>query len=76
VRFSDFMADEQGTLATIYDLAGQPFGADVRAAMARFITAHPRGRHGEVIYDLAQVGLDPDDVAQRLRGYRDRFVGT
>jgi hypothetical protein len=76
VRFTDFMADEQGTLAAIYDLAGQPFGADVRAAMARFTTAHPRGRHGEVIYDLAQVGLDPDDVAQRFRGYRERFVGT
>ncbi|MEJ6535865.1 MAG: sulfotransferase [Mycobacterium sp.] len=76
VRFTDFMADEQGTLTAIYDRAGQPFGADVHAAMARFTTAHPRGRHGEVIYDLAQVGLDPDDVAQRLRGYRDRFVGT
>ena len=76
VRFTDFMADEHGTLEAIYDLAGQPFGADVRDAMARFITDHPRGRHGEVIYDLARVGLDPDDVAQRLKGYRNRFVET
>ena len=74
VRFTEFMADEQATLRTIYDLADQPFGSDVRDAMASFIAEHPRGRHGEVAYDLAAVGLDADDVAQRLRGYRERFV--
>jgi hypothetical protein len=42
--------------------------------MADFITEHPRGRYGEVIYDLADVGLDADEVAERLRAYRDRFV--
>ena len=74
VRFTDFMADEQATLSAIYDLAGQPFGADVRSAMASFVAEHPRGRHGEVLYDLAAVGLDAGDVAQRLRAYRERFV--
>ena len=43
--------------------------------MAHFIAEHPRGRYGEVIYDLAEVGLEADDVARRLRAYRDRFVG-
>jgi len=75
IRFTDFMADEQATLQAIYELAGQPFGADVRDAMASFIAEHPRGRHGAVVYDLAAVGLDTGDVAQRLQGYRKRFVG-
>jgi hypothetical protein len=75
VRFTDFMADEQGTLSAIYDLADQPYGDDVRTAMAGFIAAHPRGRYGEVIYDLADVGLDPAEVAERLGPYRDRFIG-
>jgi hypothetical protein len=75
VRFTDFMADEQATLAAIYALAGQPYDSAVRAAMAHFIAEHPRGRYGEVIYDLADVGLDADDVARRLGAYRDRFVG-
>jgi hypothetical protein len=44
--------------------------------MASFTAQHPRGRHGEVRYDLADIGLDPDDVAGRLAGYRDRFVGA
>jgi hypothetical protein len=75
VRFTEFMADEQATLAAIYELAGQPYDDAVRAAMAHFIAEHPRGRYGDVVYDLADVGLDADDVAGRLRAYRDRFVG-
>ncbi|SBS70722.1 conserved hypothetical protein [uncultured Mycobacterium sp.] len=75
VRFTDFMADEQGTLSAIYELADQPYGDDVRTAMADFIAAHPRGRHGEVIYDLADVGLDAGEVSERLGAYRDRFIG-
>lgn len=74
VRFADFMADEQGTLRAVYEVAGQPYDAGVRAAMAAFIAEHPRGRHGEVTYDLADLGLDPDDVARRLSGYRSRFI--
>ena len=75
VRFTDFMADEQGTLSAIYALARQPYNDEVRSAMADFIAEHPRGRYGEVIYDLADVGLDPGEVAERLSAYRDRFVG-
>lgn len=75
VRFTDFMADEAGTLATIYELARQRYDDGVRAAMANFTAEHPRGRYGEVIYDLADVGLDADEVARRLKPYRDRFVG-
>ena len=74
VRFADFMADEEGTLRAVYELAGQPFDDGVQAAMSAFIAEHPRGRHGEVTYDLGDLGLDPDDVARRLSGYRSRFV--
>ncbi|MBB3603882.1 hypothetical protein FHT40_003543 [Mycolicibacterium sp. BK556] len=74
VRFTEFMADEPGTLSAIYELADQPYGDDVRAAMADFIDAHPRGRYGEVVYDLADVGLDPAEVAERLSAYRERFI--
>ena len=42
--------------------------------MAHFIAEHPRGRYGEVIYDLADVGLDADDVAERFRTYSEQFV--
>ena len=74
VAFEDFMSDEQGTVAAIYALAEQPYDEGVRAAMAEFCRAHPRGRHGGVIYEPADLGLDVDEVARRLAGYRERFV--
>lgn len=74
VRFADFMADEDGTLAAIYELAGQPYDERARTAMAAFTAQHPRGRHGEVRYDMAAIGLDATDVEQRLHAYRDRFI--
>ena len=74
VRFGDFMADEEGTVARIYELAGQPFDDGVRAAMSRFRGEHPRGRYGGVIYDPIDLGLDPGEVAERLGAYRKRFV--
>jgi hypothetical protein len=74
VRFEDFMADEEGTIAAIYRVAGQPHDERARAAMARFRDDHPRGRHGGVMYEPADLGLDPVEVASRLRTYRERFV--
>jgi hypothetical protein len=74
VRFEDFMADETGTVAAIYELAGQPHDERARAAMAQFCVRHPRGRHGGVIYAPEDLGLDTDEIASRFRGYRDRFV--
>ena len=74
VRFTDFMADEQGTLRAIYDLAGASYDAAVQAAMDEFIADHPRGRHGDVVYDLATFGIDADEVGAQLSEYRKRFV--
>lgn len=76
VRFEDFMADEQGTVAQIYELAGQPHDPGVREAMAQFCREHPRGRFGAVDYQSADLGLDTDVVANRLRDYRNRFVAS
>lgn len=75
VRFEDFMADEQGTVATIYELADQPYDDRARAAMAEFCVAHPRGRHGDVLYEPGDLGLDRDEIAARLGEYRERFIG-
>ncbi|WP_099022628.1 sulfotransferase family protein [Mycolicibacterium palauense] len=74
VAFDDFMADEEGTVAAIYELAGQPFDASARTAMARFRAEHPRGRYGGVLYRPEDVGLDVAEVARRLAGYRERFL--
>lgn len=76
VRFEDFMADEEGTVSAIYELADQPYDDRARSAMATFREDHPRGRHGGVSYEPTSLGLDPGEVASRLRAYRERFVDT
>jgi hypothetical protein len=75
VNFEDFMADEQGTVAAIYELADQPYDERARAAMAQFCREHPRGRHGGVIYTPTELGLDTDELAAQFARYRARFVG-
>jgi len=74
VRFDEFMADDVGTVEGIYALAGQPFTDDLRSAMDAFMATHPRGKHGGVVYDLSQFGVDPAERRQALQFYVDRFA--
>jgi hypothetical protein len=76
VRFDEFMADDVAMVERIYDLAGQPFTPETRAAMDAFMAGHPRGKFGGVLYDLADFGLDRDERRQALRFYVDRFDVT
>jgi hypothetical protein len=73
VRFDEFMADDVAMVATIYDVASQPMTDTSRKAMDEFMVDHPRGRHGTVLYDLAQFGLDAEERRQALSAYADRF---
>ena len=60
----------------IYELAGQPLDERARASMAAFMAEHPRGRHGSVVYDLGEFGLDAAERRQALTFYTDRFGVT
>jgi hypothetical protein len=73
VRFDEFMADDIGMVRRIYDIAGQPMTADALAGMRAFMDAHPRGRHGTVVYDMDTLGLDRDERRAALKFYVDRF---
>jgi hypothetical protein len=57
----------------IYDVAGQPFTPEVRAAMRGFMDEHPRGRHGGIRYDLGAFGLDAGELRERLAFYTGCF---
>jgi hypothetical protein len=73
VRFHEFMADDIATVEQIYSVADQPFTDDTRAAMDAFMATHPRGRHGTVVYDLADFGLSAEERRRALRPYVERF---
>jgi hypothetical protein len=73
MRFDEFMADDMGMVARIYELAGQPMTGEGEAAMTAFMADHPRGRHGGVLYDLAQFGLDGKQLRESMAFYTERF---
>ncbi len=73
VLFHEFMADDRETVAAIYTLADQALGPEARVAMAAFMEAHPRGKHGRVLYDLADFGIQPSERREALAFYVDRF---
>ena len=73
VHFTDFMNDDMAMVRRIYEIASQPFTDEVRAAMSEFRLRHPRGRHGGVIYDLSQFGVEPDWLQMQFCEYTERF---
>jgi hypothetical protein len=74
VVFHEFMADDVGTVGTIYDVAGIEMTGAARRQLDGYLAANPRGKHGQVVYDLqGDFGLDPADVRRRFDFYFDRF---
>jgi hypothetical protein len=74
VRFDDFMADEMGTAAQIYELAGETMSDEARATMADYLAGHQRGRLGRVATSTEMFGLDGGDVRARFAPYVERFL--
>lgn len=73
IRFHEFMADDLGTVARIYEMAGHPFTPEVQASMQAFLAENPRGKGGRIAYDLSDFGIDEAGLRERLRFYSDRF---
>lgn len=74
VPFHEFMADDMGKVEKIYDKAGLALTDYARAEMREFIEAHPRGKHGTVVYNLREdFGIDPAALRQRFQFYFDAF---
>jgi hypothetical protein len=74
VPFHEFMADDMGMVAKIYDKAGLALDEKARAEMQGFVDSHPRGKHGRIIYDLkGDFGVDPAMLRERFQFYFDEF---
>jgi hypothetical protein len=74
VPFHEFMADDLGMVARIYAKAGLPMTPAARAALAAYGSANPRGKHGQVRYDLkGDFGLEPGELRRRFGAYLSRF---
>lgn len=74
VLFHEYMADETATLERVYECAGMVFTDRARADIASYQEAHPRGKEGQVVYDLrGDFETTPAEVRSRFGAYLDRF---
>jgi hypothetical protein len=77
VAFHELMADDVGTVARLYERAGLTISDRARRGLDAFTAANPRGKHGQVVYDLhGDFGLEPAAVRDRFGFYFDRFPGV
>ena len=74
VIFHEFMADDVAMVDRIYDHAGFEMTSGARAQLDAYMAANPRGKHGNLVYDLeGDFGVSASEVRVRFDYYFDRF---
>jgi hypothetical protein len=74
VYFDRLMAAPMTVIEEIYRKAGLPLTAEIREVMQRFLAENPRGKHGQLIYDLKRdFGLTAASLRREFQFYYDRF---
>jgi hypothetical protein len=73
LSFADLQSDPVGALAAAYERIGVGFPERSREAVTRWAGRHEPGAHGRHAYELAQFGLDADQVHERFARYMDTY---
>jgi hypothetical protein len=72
--FHVFMRDPWRILEELYAKAQLPLDAAARASLEHYFAAHPRGKAGQVIYNLERdFAVKPEALRERFRFYFDAF---
>lgn len=74
ISFHQLNGNEITVLESLYDKAGVELTPGVRKRFARYLDDNPRGKHGNIRYDLqGHFGVAPEDLRSRFGFYFDRF---
>jgi hypothetical protein len=73
LAWADLQVDPVGALASAYEQIGLGFSERSREAVTRWAGDHQPGSHGQHSYDLAQFGLEVDQVHQSFARYMDTY---
>ena len=71
--FTDFVADQFGSVERIYDALDLPMTDEAAARMRAFIADNPQGKHGVHQYTPEEYGIDPATVRRDFAPYIERF---
>ena len=74
IAFRDFIGDQTGTLARIYDYFGLDLTHEARAAMQTYLDSRPRDKYGTHSYSLDQFGLTAQGLEPLFADYLQRFA--
>jgi hypothetical protein len=74
VLFHEFMADDFAAVERIYDVAGLPMTDAARGQIQAYLREHPRGKEGQVVYDLRRdFDAEPAELRRPFGFYLERF---
>lgn len=73
VLYAELVSDPIATMRRIYGAFGEELEGQALQAMTAHIESHPKGRFGHHGYDPAEFGLDAGEIAERFRGYVERY---
>jgi hypothetical protein len=73
VQYADLVDDPVGTVRGIYGACDAGVDDDALAAVGAYVGANPKGSLGAHRYDLAEFGLDADEIRERFSGYVERY---
>lgn len=73
VHYVDMMRDPEGQMRRVHEFLELDWNADSIRSMERWLRRNPQNKHGSHRYSLADFGLDPDEIDERFKAYRERF---
>ncbi|MCB2060089.1 MAG: sulfotransferase [Novosphingobium sp.] len=74
VPFETFMADDMAIVRAVREKAGLPETETANREIADFIASHPRGKHGQLVYNLERdFGISPAELRKRFDFYFEAF---
>lgn len=73
VRFDDFLADQAGTVESIWAQLGLPVDDEARAAVRAYLADRPQGRLGGHSHSFDDLGLDATQFRERFAEYQHQF---
>jgi hypothetical protein len=73
VQYADLVQRPLEAVANIYSSLGMTLDERAGAAIGTYVESHPKGKFGVHNYDLADLGLDGPQLAERFGAYADRY---
>ena len=74
ISFHHLNGNEIPLLDELYQRGGVELTPKVRGLFQRYLDGNPRGKHGQIRYDLQRhFGISPDELRKRFDFYFDRF---